>query len=608
MRNNLPQYGIRQPDVQLGIWAGGTAGVSNIADLIFRDCGNARETARGAPSGGNMRKKADWPGGCGAKDAGLRPGAGILPAGRVPQAGPHGKRGPRKGYSTLDKASVTATLRRTARQAVWTALSVPIFIKIIGIGLLVTSLFGAVSFYQLRTGMLRTHYQIHGETALSLAVSLAGKLEPLVRAGDESGMNVEVTRTMGEFPDVRYIVVQGREGQILSHGFTFPKEAPADLLGNEGDLCAACHAAISPLEVPANLLELQPQARLSTGHLRAYTRRGGMIMEVGVPVGDGERGSVRLGVGDRIIMREMASITRSLMWSLVVCVLIGISMASYLSYVLVRPIRGLLQATLRLKEGDFSARSPDYPPDEIGHLANGFNQMAAGLEEYRRKVAEKEEARQMLLGKIVRAQEDERKHVARELHDQLGQMLSKTLLTIETGCGGCEKPKTHCPEIRQDIRDMIDEVRQLAWNVRPAILDDYGLDQALARYIRETGKRVGFALDYQSVIPEGEGRIAPPEVEVALYRIAQEAVTNIIRHANATEASVILVRRGGEIMLMVEDNGSGFEFSAQQSRQTLGLMGMRERAALVGGELTIESNSGTGTTIRVRIPLNTNVQ
>jgi signal transduction histidine kinase len=503
----------------------------------------------------------------------------------------------------LEKSRLYELFRRWAEKLGWWALSVPIFVKILGIGLLTTVLFGTVAFYQIRMGMLRTHYQIHGEAALSLATSLAGRLEPLVESTNSSGMNVEVNRTMGEFPDVRYIVVQNAQSDILSHGFTFPKEAPADLLGNDGDLCAACHAALSPMEIPVDLLETSPNAELSSGRLRAYARHEGLILEVTVPIGSGRLGAVRLGVGDKIIAREMGSITRSLAISLTLCMVVGLSLAGFLASVLARPIRDLVQATQRLREGDFAVRAKVFSLDEIGHLAEAFNRMAEGLGTYRQAVEEKEAARQMLIGKIVRAQEEERKHVARELHDQLGQMLSKTLLTVDSACSSCENRQTQCAEISSDIRAMIDEVRLLAWNVRPSILDDYGLNRALEQYVGETAKRVGFALDYQSVIPPGTERFASPEVEATLYRIAQEAITNIIRHANATQASVILMCRESEIVLLVEDNGAGFDMKKGESPRALGLMGMRERTALVGGELKIDSEYGKGTTVRVRIPL-----
>jgi signal transduction histidine kinase len=476
-------------------------------------------------------------------------------------------------------------------------------VKILGIVLLTTLLFGSMAFYQIRTGMLRTHYQLHGEAALSLAMSLAGRLDSLVETNNVAGINVEVNRTTGEFPDVRYIVVQDAKGGIISHGFTFPKEAPRDLLGKDGDMCAACHATLSPTEVPADMLETEANAQLSSGRLRAYSRNEGLILEVTVPIGSGKLGAVRLGVGDKTIAREMGSITKSLAISLTLCMIVGLSLAGFLTGVMLRPIRDLVRATRRLGEGDFSVRANVLSLDEIGHLASVFNRMAEGLEMYRRAVEEKEAARQKLIGKIVLAQEEERKHVARELHDQLGQMLSKTLLTVDSSCANCEGKQTQCPEISRDIREMIDEVRMLAWKVRPSILDDYGLNRALEQYIGETAKRVGFSLDYESVIPQNTERFAGPEVEATLYRITQEAITNIIRHAKATQASVILICREKEVVLLVEDNGQGFDTKKGESSHALGVMGMRERASLVGGELKIDSEAGKGTTVRVRIPL-----
>ncbi len=484
----------------------------------------------------------------------------------------------------------------------WLALSPPIFIKILGIGLLTGALFGGVAYYEIRSGMLRTHYQIHGEHALSLASSLAGQVEPMFRADDAVMMDMGITRTMGEFPDIRYIVVQDAQGAIISHGLTFPREAPSDMLKDEGDLCASCHAALSPIDIPAELLEMDTRAHLSAGRLRSYAKNGGMILEVSTAIGN-TGGLLRLGVSNKIIAREMQAITRALAFSLILCMIVVLLLAVFLAFVLVQPVGDLLNAAQRLRQGEFSARANVYSRDEIGQLAEAFNLMAEGLEKYQREVEEKEEARQMLLQKTVRAQEEERKHVARELHDQLGQMLSKTLLTLDSSCGKCNLHHPHCPEIREDIRSMIEAVRQLAWNVRPSILDDYGLNYALERYVKETAKRVAFTLSYQGAVCSAEEHVASPEIEVSLYRIAQEAVTNIIRHANASHASVVLISRDHELLLVVEDNGQGFTVTGQTSRKTLGLMGMRERATLVGGTLSVDSEPSRGTVIRARIPM-----
>lgn len=484
----------------------------------------------------------------------------------------------------------------------WYLLSVPTFVKILGISVILLFLLGGSSWYQIRKGMTRLHYLVQGENALSLATSIAGRLEPILFAGNTPSLDLEIHKTMSEFPDVRYIVVQDKNRQILSHGLTFPKELPVDILQNDKDLCSACHDPLSPELIPTEVMELYEQTPLSAGHLRSYVRHGNMVLEVTVPVGTSLEGTVRLGVGNEIIAREENTILRSLMASFLLTAVLGIVLASVLTFVLVRPIHALVDATRRVRQGDFSSRAKVFSRDEFGRLAETFNQMTEHLEVYQQMVKDKEMSREMVLQKIVQTQEEERRHVARELHDQLGQMLSKTLLLLDSTCDDCNSRHTHCPEIRNDIRAMIDEVRQLAWRIRPSILDDYGLNRALESFIRETSKRVPFTIDYQGVVPEDMEHVAPLEVETALYRIAQEAITNIMRHANATEASIVLIRRPGEVILIVEDNGQGFSANPPQHR-TLGLLGMRERTTLVGGSITIDSAEGKGTTVRVVVPL-----
>ena len=491
------------------------------------------------------------------------------------------------------------------RALAWRAFSVPIYVKILGIGFLVTMLFGAVTFYQVRVGVYRTHYEVYGETALSLASSLAARIEGLVRSKDRAAIDEELALTMGAFSDVRYVVVQAPDGQILSHGLTFPEEAPPDLLSGDHDLCASCHAPLLPRELSTDLLEVPPNFELSSGKLRAYTRDRGTILEITAPIGGGDLGSIRLGVSDRTIARVIESITQSLLWSLALCAVVGLSLALILAYIIVKPIHNLVNATEQVRRGNFDARARVLSEDEVGQLSDSFNQMARALEDYREEVRVKEAARASLIGRIVQAQEDERKSIARELHDRLGQSLSKTLLSVESACRDCPNQGGNCSTVKSDLRRLIDEVRQMAWDTRPSILDDYGLDQALHRYVDETTKRVDFAIDYQCVSAPDLPRL-PSQIEVTLYRIAQEAMTNVIRHAGASRVSVILMRGHGEASLIVEDNGRGFEVASVEKgpHPPLGLIGMKERAALVGGELAVYAHENEGTTVRVRVAVN----
>ena len=160
------------------------------------------------------------------------------------------------------------------------------------------------------------------------------------------------------------------------------------------------------------------------------------------------------------------------------------------------------------------------------------------------------------------------------------------------------------PESVNRVRKMIDEVRRLAWGMRPSILDDYGLDSALARHVEELSKHFGLAIDYQYSSSPGLGRL-PRQIEVTLYRVAQEALTNIVRHARARQVSAVVLQQKEEVTLLIEDDGCGFDPKSKTDGNgaNLGLTGMQERVALLGGTCAVESLAEQGTTIRVNIPL-----
>ncbi|MFQ5737572.1 MAG: ATP-binding protein [Acidobacteriota bacterium] len=267
-------------------------------------------------------------------------------------------------------------------------------------------------------------------------------------------------------------------------------------------------------------------------------------------------------------------------------------------------IRSLVRAAGRIRQGDFEAKARVFSGDEIGHLAGTLNRMAEGLQRYRGEVEKKERMRVSLLGRIVEAQEEERKSISLELHDQVGQSLSALLLTVQGdgwhhGLG--EKLRR---DLEGRIRRLIGVVHGIAWGMCPSILDDYGLKSALERFVAETSDQFGLAIDFQYSSPSGIDRLPSP-IEVTLYRLAQEAVSNVLRHAGASRASVVVLCRRDEVRLLIEDNGCGFQVEAVQRKGTtsLGLTGMNERAGLCGGSCTIESEPGKGTTVRVSIPL-----
>jgi signal transduction histidine kinase len=203
--------------------------------------------------------------------------------------------------------------------------------------------------------------------------------------------------------------------------------------------------------------------------------------------------------------------------------------------------------------------------------------------------------------RVVDAQELERKRLARELHDETGQALTSILLglkPLELSVGS-DEAREAVSELRELVVQTLQDVRRLAVELRPSALDDFGLVPAIERLADTFRERSGMEVDVEVQI--GDERLPGP-VETTLYRIVQEALTNIAKHAGARHVSIILARKNGAIAALVEDDGAGFDASAEADGG-LGLVGMRERVRLVGGVLRIESTPGSGTTLLAEVPV-----
>jgi len=220
-----------------------------------------------------------------------------------------------------------------------------------------------------------------------------------------------------------------------------------------------------------------------------------------------------------------------------------------------------------------------------------------------------EELRNRLIQQAVTAQEEERRRIARELHDEAGQSLTALLVGLRT----IEESRTvaEAAELAQRLRGIaaqtLDEVGRLSRGLHPGILDDLGLPTAVTRHLREFAQLHGLAVDVR--IEGLDGEILPPLVQTTVYRVLQEALTNVARHAGARSVSVRLVRDETTVELRVQDDGAGFDPAAgaeatagDRGDRHLGLQVMRERAALLGGSVEVESRAGAGTTITAHFP------
>ena len=275
-----------------------------------------------------------------------------------------------------------------------------------------------------------------------------------------------------------------------------------------------------------------------------------------------------------------------------------------------RPVRmvGTIQDVTELKQAEAALhRAHDEMETRVrertAELARANEALQAEVRERRRA----EEARTELLRRLATAQEDERRRISRELHDQAGQQLASLTLGLKAlrDGGRCPPPDREALERLQKTAEGLGrELHDLALRLRPTALDDLGLHAALHSAVEGWSRATGVEADFPGAGLDG-GRL-PDEIETALYRVVLEALHNTYKHARARHVSVILEYRYGYALAIVEDDGAGFEAEAVLAHAPagrLGLLGMRERVALLGGTLEVESTPGTGTTLFARIPV-----
>jgi two-component system, NarL family, sensor histidine kinase UhpB len=266
-----------------------------------------------------------------------------------------------------------------------------------------------------------------------------------------------------------------------------------------------------------------------------------------------------------------------------------------------QPLHALERTVDRVAAGDLTARARRvlFRDPDVERLGETLNTMLDVLQEHRGLL-------QKMSEQVLVAQEDERKRIARELHDETAQALTTLLIRLKI----LERARTasemrgQIDELRELTAETLEAVRKLAVELRPATLDDLGLMAALEGYTESYGSRIPVRVAFNAEGFDDRDTRLPPQVELVLYRVVQEALTNAAKHAGAQEVRVELCRRPDEVVAAVSDDGQGFEVEdVMRSRERgLGLFGMQERLALVGGQLVIDSSPGRGTRIHARVP------
>jgi signal transduction histidine kinase len=367
-------------------------------------------------------------------------------------------------------------------------------------------------------------------------------------------------------------------------------------------LCADCHAAEG--------VEIRPSEHLTFASV----------------------GSAPWGV----VMRQEASEalpTEGLPWyGVAALLLLQVGLASAFAWgasrSVTQPVAVLTDHAERIAGGELATTIPHLGKDEVGRLGTSLEKMRrslrqmiehvaqvnAGLEQ---RVAERtkelneanaelkarEEARGELLRKVITAQEDERKRIARELHDETTQALAVLAMGLDAAQEAIQSGKTpHLEEVKAVAVRTLEDVHRIILDLRPSVLDDLGLLSAIQWYADRALATRGISVRCEF----GELRRLPPEMETALFRMCQEAMSNVARHAQASAVLVQVGVDGKDVVIEVEDDGKGFDpqaASRREGRRPWGLMGIRERAEILGGTAAIDSAPGKGTRVEVRIPL-----
>lgn len=316
-----------------------------------------------------------------------------------------------------------------------------------------------------------------------------------------------------------------------------------------------------------------------------------------------------IGVGAVMGMLLSHTLTDPLRQGMMVAVLVAaVGFAIFLNYVIVRlafePLNQFVELTEQVRAGQTKARVEVDPArdTEVHRLAGALNTMLDELENQRHQLA----------SSILRAQEEERIRVARELHDEAAQAL--TTLIIHLDVLADQLPADH-PGLRDRVKRAKDlttrtlgDVRRLIYDLRPSVLDDLGLVAALNWIIREKLEPAGIKVAFTAPPEAGPGSLGnlTPDQHTALFRVFQEAATNVIRHSQATHMTIRLEADEAAIRLLVRDNGRGFVTAQVRSVSAggrgLGLIGMKERISLLGGRWDLRSLPGRGTTIEVTLP------
>jgi len=469
------------------------------------------------------------------------------------------------------------TKSRSWRERFWSiAGAVSVRTKILGILLGLVSVLGLGITLDMRASLERVMIAELEARAISVAHDLAVRSTDLILVNDLYSLYQLLRDTQINHPDVRYTFILGSDGNVLVH--TFGPGFPIVLL-------------------EAN--NVQPEQDYQTTVLQTTE---GRVWDVAVPIFAGQAGTARVGFSDSALRRTVGEVTTRLLLNTLLVSTVGIAAAIFLTWTLTQPLLKLAQAARAVGRGDLTQQVTQWADDEIGELTEAFNAMVTDLSRAAEDSRQRERMRAQLVERVITAQEDERKRIARDLHDHTSQSLVSLIVQLKLveSAKDQESRNKRLIELRDQLQSVLGEVRQLALDLRPGALDDLGLVEAVQWFAdRCRNERTSINVEI-----DGDCSKLSPQVALTFYRVAQEALSNVFKHSEATNVQVSIQCHPGYLKLEVCDNGKGFDpKTTPHPGGRMGLFGMEERLQLLNGDLTIHSQPGTGTCIQAMAPL-----
>lgn len=282
-----------------------------------------------------------------------------------------------------------------------------------------------------------------------------------------------------------------------------------------------------------------------------------------------------------------------------IILLLTLSIAQVITTDIIRPVSKMKEAAVRIGSGDYDAKVDIRKKDEFGLLAMAFNQM---IDDIKRNTGELLEERTKRITALFDGQETERHRISADLHDGLAQQLIAIRLTLDNIINRNEfEDPAKINDLRSQILTAIDEVRKISYDLAPAGLLEFPLDAALSNLVNQIQSSSTVKIDFSAF---GDFLALNQKTKIYLYRIAQEAISNTLKHAEASQIHLQLTETPGHYAMIIEDNGKGFNFDMTKTGQGKGLFNMHERSMLLNGTFDVETSPEKGTTIRVKVNRN----